>query len=432
MRQDYIRVAKAIVMTDNSYLLDEHKELTRRFFLSLGVLGALATRTTIQAAHDDPIQSPKPAKAGAQPDPYFTTAEDFQDVSRGNPIPHTLSDEKKREIGLTRESWKLEVLSDKGNPSRLGKSFTKTDGTSLDFASLLKLGEQHAVRFPKVMTCLNLGCPLGMGLWEGVPLREVVWLTQPRDNLRRVFYYGYHNDDPKQMFRSSLPISRVLEDPNGLPPVILCYKLNGNWLDAKRGGPVRIVVPEAYGFKSVKWLTHVVLTNLAHANDTYAEQNNDIDSPLKTFSASLSVPSVVKPGKPIQVSGYAQVGVSGLAKVQVSIESKASPRLENDPYFTKASWVNAEILSAPKQWNSLREGKIPGNTYGFTTNGIPKKWPLRLTNAHWAAVLPGLPVGEYIFRSRTIDDQGYAQPMPRPFRKSGYATIESIEITVRE
>ena len=100
------------------------------------------------------------------------------------------------------------------------------------------------------MTCLNIGCPLGMGIWEGVPLREVVWLTQPKENLRRVFYYGYHNDDPKQLFRSSLPVGRVLEDPDDLPPVILCYKLNGEWLDARtrragadrRAGGVRLQV----------------------------------------------------------------------------------------------------------------------------------------------------------------------------------------------
>ncbi len=98
----------------------------------------------------------------------------------------------------------------------------------MDFKGLLELADKHAVRFPKVMTCLNIGCPLGMGIWEGVPLREVIWLTSPRANLRRVFYYGYHNDDPKQMFRSSLAIDRVLEDPHDLPPVILCYKLNGS------------------------------------------------------------------------------------------------------------------------------------------------------------------------------------------------------------
>ena len=41
--------------------------------------------------------------------------------------------------------------------------------------------------------------------------RDVVWLTRPKENFRRVFFYGHHNDDPKQMFRSSLPIGRVAQ-----------------------------------------------------------------------------------------------------------------------------------------------------------------------------------------------------------------------------
>ena len=107
----------------------------------------------------------------------------------------------------------------------------------------------------------------------------------------------------------------MLEDPFDLPPVILCYKLNGEWLSPERGGPVRIVVPEAYGFKSIKWLTTVVLTNLSHANDTYADGNNDVDSPLKTFAATLNAPiASVKADEPIAVTGYAQVGISGFVE----------------------------------------------------------------------------------------------------------------------
>jgi hypothetical protein len=30
-----------------------------------------------------------------------------------------------------------------------------------------------------------------MGLWEGVPVREVVRMTRPVANLRRVWYHGY-------------------------------------------------------------------------------------------------------------------------------------------------------------------------------------------------------------------------------------------------
>jgi len=420
---------------DHRRFLKEHHQFTRRFFLQAGAIGVVAPLSLARGslAADDPA-TPKPRisadKAGVRPDPYFTPTDEFRDVSRGTPLPHSLPDAKKRDVGLTRETWRLEVISDPEHPARLGKALTKVNNSALDFQALLKLGETHAVRFAKVMTCLNLGCPLGMGIWEGVPLREVVWLTQPRENLRRIFYYGYHNDDPKQMFRSSLPIGRVLEDPFDLPSVILCYKLNGEWLDAKRGGPVRVVVPEAYGFKSIKWLTHVVLSNIAAANDTYAEQNNDVDSPLKTFASSLSVPGEVRAGEPIAVSGYAQVGISGLSKVQVSMELN-SVRPENDSYFTKAPWVDAELLPAPKKWGAFNEGKIPANTQAFDASGAPKTWPLRLTNAYWAAVLPGLPAGEYTFRCRTIDEKGQAQPLPRPFRKSGHAAIESIGITVK-
>ena len=334
---------------DDAGFLAEHMRLTRRFFLRAGVLGVVAPMGAARGQEARPVAAgqagrPRPEKAGVQPEPYFTSPDEFFDVSRGRPLPHRLPEEQKRAVGLTRETWRLEVISDPENPARIRKPLKKSDGTALDFAGLLKLGETHAVRFPKLMTCLNLGCPLGMGLWEGVPLREIVWLTQPRDNLRRAFYYGYHNDDPKQMFRSSLPIGRVLEDPFDLPPVIACYKLNGEWLTAERGGPVRIVVPEAYGFKSIKWLTHVVLSNLAHANDTYAEQNNDVNSPMKTFAAPLSVPREVEQGRPIAVSGYAQVGISGLAKVQVSIESNASPRRRRIrisrrlPGWTRSCW----------------------------------------------------------------------------------------------
>ncbi|MBS0211429.1 MAG: molybdopterin-dependent oxidoreductase [Planctomycetes bacterium] len=419
--------------------LDEHRELTRRFFLRLGVAAPAVMGLVGESLADEPnaapakdakpaAKLPKPDKAGARGEPYFTPTADFRDVSRGKPVPHTLSDEQKGAVGLTRETWKLSIISDAEQPARLGKQFNRDDETAFDFDDLMELAKTHAVRFAKVMTCLNLGCPLGMGLWEGVPLRELVWLTRPRENLRRVFYWGYHNDDPKQMFRSSLPVGRVLEDPYDLPPVIVCYKLNGEWLDAERGGPVRIVVPEAYGFKSVKWLTHVVLSNLAHANDTYAEQSNDVDSPLKTFAASLSVPTSVKAGEPIAASGYAQVGISGLKKVQVSLESNAEPRAGDDPHFTRAPWVDAELLPAPVGWASLPEGKIPLSTHGFDDAGKPKQWPMRLANAHWAAVLPGVPAGEYTFRSRTIDEQGHAQPMPRPFKKSGHAAIESIVI----
>ena len=241
-------------------LLAEHAEVTRRWFVKAGIAG-----TTAAAAWPlfgaEATRSPDLEAAIARLESYFTLPDDFRDVSRGSPKPHTLPEDKKRAVGLTRDTWKLELTSDPENPARLTKEL------SVGFRDLMELADRRAVRFAKVMTCLNIGCPLGMGIWEGVPLRDVLWQTGPKEDLRRVFYYGYHNDDPKQLFRSSLPVGRILEDLYDLPPVILCYKLNGQWLTPERGGPVRVIVPESYGFKSVKWLTNVVLSNVSHAND---------------------------------------------------------------------------------------------------------------------------------------------------------------------
>ena len=413
-----------------SDFLFEHQELTRRYFLRLGVVGAATMGFwPWRAARGESAGNTVPPEGF---EPYFTPQDKFRDVSRGKPLPHSLPDDKKREVGLTRETWKLEVTSDPEHPASIRNPFTKQDGTALDFAGLLKLAEKHSVRFAKSMTCLNIGCPLGTGIWEGVPLRELVWLTQPRENLRRVFYHGYHNDDPRQMFRSSLPIDRVLEDPFDLPPVILCYKLNGQWLDSERGGPVRMVVPEAYGFKSIKWLTRVILTNLYHANDTYAEGNNDVDSALKTFAATLSVPAKVKPDQPIPITGYAQVGISGLSRVQVWIQSNATQRPPGDRYFATAPWTDAQILPPPKHWGALSDEKMLKGTIGFDpATGQPLTWPMRLTRVHWTALLPGVPEGEYTLRSRTIDGKGVAQPLPRPLQKSGHSAIEQVDISVK-
>ncbi len=417
-------------MSTPERFLAHHLRLTRRFFLRAGIGCAVGAGGWSRAEGAEP-PAPELAPALQKLEPYFTPPADFRDVSRGKPVPHSLPEDKKRQVGLTRETWKLEVISDPEHPATLGKPLTKKDGTALDFAGLLKLAQTRAVRFAKVMTCLNIGCPLGMGLWEGVPLRDVVWLTQPRENLRRVFYYGYHNDDPGQMFRSSLAIDRVLEEPGDLPPVILCYKLNGQWLDGPRGGPVRMVVPEGYGFKSVKWLTHVVLTNLYHANDTYAQGNNDVDSTLKTFAATLLVPPQVKPGERIAVTGYAQVGLGGLSKVQVWMHPAAQEWPADDPHFLRAPWSDAEILAAPRRWAGLPGETVPQGTLGFDAEGRPHTWPMRLGRAHWAALLPGLPAGEYTLRCRAIDAKGHAQPMPRPFRKSGHCAIEAVKISVK-
>ena len=346
----------------------QHLEVTRRYFLGMGAAGLAAIQGHSLWAGDAEIL------ADATEDlEYLTYAKEFGTVERGKPLPYKLPLEKRLEIGLERKTWKLEVIGDAKSNSALSNPLTRAKGNALDFAALMKLAEKHAVRFLKIMSCNNMSKPLGMGLWEGVPLREVLWLTKPTANIRRVFYYGHHNDDPKQRFQSSLPVGRILEDPPGDNPVMLCYKLNGQWLSGRRGGPVRMLVPDAYGFKSVKWLKTVVITNNHQANDTYAGGNNDIDSWMKSMARFVYKPLKEKVGVPIPVTGLAQVGVGGVSKAQVWIQPKNKPWPKDDPYFTKAPWQDATILPPPEKWGGdLPDGKLPADVRFFTEAGRPK------------------------------------------------------------
>jgi len=405
-------------------LAQEHTDVTRRYFITLGATGLSMVGLSTLWASEDNIDALR-AQAIARLE-YLTRDEDFINFGRGTPPPHTLPPDKLREVGLARDTWHLEVLPDPESNAQVEQPLTKALGTALDWPGFMKLAETRAVRFMSVMSCTNGRSPCGMGVWEGVPLRDVIWLAQPTGNIRRVFYYGYHNNDLDQRFQSSLPIGRVLEDPPGEHPVILCYKLNDRWLTSKRGGPVRMIVPEAYGNKAVKWLQRIVLTNNAQANDTYAEWNNDTVSHIKTCARFVHVPKQIKAGQAVPITGVAQVGMSGLKQVQFWLCPRDVSLPADDPYFTQAPWQEAQILPPPEHWGgALPKGKLPalpGQIDAHT--GKPARWPLANTIVHWAAVISAEEPGQYDLRCRTIDSNGRAQPMPRPFPKSGHNAIQ--------
>jgi hypothetical protein len=195
-----------------------------------------------------------------------------------------------------------------------------------------------------------------------------------------------------------------------------------------------MLVPETYGFKSVKWLQRVVLTNDYRANDTYALGNNDLESPMKTFARFTQVPSTARAGEPITVTGLAQVGASGMAKVQYWLHPADVPLPPDDPHLRCGDWQDADILPPPERWGGgLPDGRLPSTPLQFDpATGTPCQWPMRYTVVHWAAVLRGVAPGRYELRCRTIDLNGIAQPMPRPFPKSGRAAIQHVSLVVEE
>ncbi len=361
--------------------------------------------------------------------PFLTAAGDFEDVSRGNPNPQTLRGEALIQAGLTPETWRLEIVADNSVKDYVKESPSIARPLTLDLPALRGLAEKHGAKFIKAMQCLLIPTPLGQGLWEGVPLRDVLRLVGKMSNVRRIFYYGFHNNDPKQMFQSSLSYSEVMETPPGELPVFIAYRLNGEALPLERGGPVRMVVPWAHGFKSIKWLQRIVLTNDYKANDTYAEKNNDPESHLKTAAYLDDLREKFVVGQPVPVSGLVISGWSGLKRVEHwlrVVADQAGDLADDDPAWEAAKWIECRVTEPPADWSSiLPRGVSSREVLGFDPkSGKPLSWPLRYSMVSWSTTLRGLAPGRYEVRARAVDLNGFAQPEPRPVLKSGKNPIQ--------
>ncbi len=410
-------------------LVREHCMVTRRYFFQLGSAAIAAWRASPLAARN------------AGPDPrlqeavgrleYLTPLDRIHILDKGRAGVAKLPPEKLREIGLIPETWSLEVIPDPGSNCVVEHPLSRELGNALDWNGLMGLAGKHAVRYMQVCTCTNGPDPFHMSLWEGVPLREVLWLTRPRENVRRVYYQSYHPENLPP-FQSSLPLGQILENAPGQMPVILAYKMNGQIIPASHGGPARMIVPGAYGSKCIKWVQRVVLTNEFKANDSDADLNNDPENLLKTRARFINAPKETSSGKPLALTGMAQVGVSGLSKIQYCVRFQQDPWPADDPYLSRADWKDCNILPPPQNWGGgLRDGKLPATVQTHPETGTPLKWPIPYAIVHWAALIPGMAPGSYELCCRTIDGNGTAQPMPRTLPRTGWNEIQHVALVVK-
>jgi len=103
--------------------------------------------------------------------------------------------------------------------------------------------------------------------WKGVPFSEIVKRAQPKAQVTHVIQYA-DND-----YTTNLPLSVLLDDD-----VMIAYEYDGAPIEPIHGGPVRMLVPKRYFWKSAKWLQR--LEFLDHDERGFWEvrgYNNDAD-----------------------------------------------------------------------------------------------------------------------------------------------------------
>jgi DMSO/TMAO reductase YedYZ molybdopterin-dependent catalytic subunit len=106
--------------------------------------------------------------------------------------------------------------------------------------------------FPTVTITSDFHCVTGWSKldneWEGVRFREVAERVGPRPEVTHCVISAPSG------YTANLPLEVLLDDD-----VLFAWSHGGEPLEPKHGGPMRLVVPKRYGWKSVKWANGIRL-----------------------------------------------------------------------------------------------------------------------------------------------------------------------------
>ena len=103
--------------------------------------------------------------------------------------------------------------------------------------------------------------------WAGVRIADVLEAAGAKQGVSSLRFVS-----AEVPYDDSLTLKQAL-----LPDVMLAYEMDDKPLSRPHGAPVRLVMPQMYGYKSVKWVNRIELGTTLQAG--YWEQNGyDVDA----------------------------------------------------------------------------------------------------------------------------------------------------------
>jgi hypothetical protein len=130
-------------------------------------------------------------------------------------------------------NWRLEIVGLVNRPS------------SIDLDTFLARAD-HELVFD--IHCVTSWSRFG-ARWTGIPLEELLDEAEPTEEAKFVSFEAYS----ERGHHTSLPLSLARED------CWLVHSFDGAPLEIGHGGPVRVVTPSRYFYKSLKWVKRIVL-----------------------------------------------------------------------------------------------------------------------------------------------------------------------------
>jgi DMSO/TMAO reductase YedYZ molybdopterin-dependent catalytic subunit len=90
-------------------------------------------------------------------------------------------------------------------------------------------------------------------LWEGVLVRDLIKEAKASPEANTVIFHAYDG------YTTSLPLDYIVGQD-----IMLAYKMNGVVLPPERGAPFQLVAESKWGYKWIKWVTRIELSNDAN------------------------------------------------------------------------------------------------------------------------------------------------------------------------
>ena len=247
--------------------------------------------------------------------------------------------------------WKLEVSGNVERPYTL----TYEDLLALD-----------AIEHVRTLECISNpvgGELISTAVWTGVRMKDLLARASVKPNSYDVVLTSVDG------YTDSFSIAKATE-----PDTFLAYLMNGTTLPIDHGYPVRVLVPNIYGMKNVKWLQQIKVETFDFKG--YWQQQGWNDVATVNTNARIDVPgrTVRWSGGEVTIAGIAFAGSRGIRSVEITFdEGKSWQAATLEPAAGPITWVRWALRWTPPGpgprtvWARATDGK------GDTQTPVPRQ-----------------------------------------------------------
>ncbi|NQV00309.1 MAG: molybdopterin-dependent oxidoreductase [Parcubacteria group bacterium] len=201
-------------------------------------------------------------------------------VSRLSLDSNTIKQLAKSEV-TEYQGEKLDSIVDMQNTGIKGTQNINAEDYSLNIAGLVESPKVYSydevLELQKYSKVVELNCVVGWKakiLWEGVKLIELLEETNIGEEAREVIFYAQDG------YSTSLPLDYIRDRE-----ILLAYKINGVVLPPDKGFPFQLVAEQKWGYKWIKWITKIELSDDTEYKGTYESsgysRDGDLDKPKR-------------------------------------------------------------------------------------------------------------------------------------------------------